>query len=75
MKIVLTGITGFIGSHLAERLVSENNEIHAIVRKTSKIDELSKHLRKNVKFHVYDKCHDIRDIINIINDSKGGVLI
>ena len=73
MKVVLTGITGFIGSHLAERLVSENNEVHAIVRKTSKIDELSDKLRKNVKFHIYNKYHDIVNIIDNINNSRGGV--
>ncbi len=29
-RVLLTGITGFIGSHLAERLVAEGHEVHGI---------------------------------------------
>jgi len=32
MKILVTGATGFIGSHLAERLVREGHEVTALVR-------------------------------------------
>ena len=63
MKILMTGITGFIGHHLAERLVNDGHEVYAIVRPTSKIDELSDNLRRNVQFHVYDKDNTILDII------------
>lgn len=64
MKILMTGITGFIGHHLGERLVNDGHEVHAIVRQTSKIDELSENLRRNVKFHVYNNDNTILDIIN-----------
>ena len=30
MKVLITGAAGFIGSHLAERMVAEGNEVHAI---------------------------------------------
>lgn len=63
MKILMTGITGFIGHHLGERLVNDGHEVYAIVRPTSKIDELSENLRRNVKFHVYDKDNTVLDII------------
>ena len=63
MKILLTGITGFIGSHLAESLLNEGNELHAIVRKSSRINELSENLQDNVTFHVYDEKHTILDLI------------
>ncbi|MBR4903729.1 MAG: NAD-dependent epimerase/dehydratase family protein, partial [Selenomonadaceae bacterium] len=63
MKILMTGITGFIGHHLGERLVNDGHEVHAIVRPTSKIDELSDNLRRNVKFHVCDKDNTVLDIV------------
>ncbi|MBO4401728.1 MAG: NAD(P)-dependent oxidoreductase [Selenomonadaceae bacterium] len=63
MKILMTGITGFIGHHLGERLVNDGHEVVAIVRPTSKIDELSENLRRNVKFHVYDSENTVLDIV------------
>ena len=63
MKILMTGITGFIGHHLGERLVNDGHEVHAIVRPTSKINELSENLQRNVKFHVYDKDNTVLDIV------------
>jgi len=30
MKILITGGAGFIGSHLAERLLGEGHEVHVI---------------------------------------------
>lgn len=63
MKILMTGITGFIGHHLAERLIKDGHEVYAIVRPTSKIDELNDNLRRNVQFHVYDKDNTVLDII------------
>src|SRR5258707_8250873 len=29
-RVLLTGITGFIGSHLAERLIADGHEVHGI---------------------------------------------
>lgn len=63
MKILMTGITGFIGHHLGERLVNDGHEVFAIVRPTSKIDELSENLRRHVKFFVYDDSNTVLDII------------
>ena len=36
MKVLVTGATGFLGSHIAEQLVAEGHEVRALVRKTSK---------------------------------------
>jgi len=30
MRVLLTGITGFVGSHLAERLLADGHEVHGI---------------------------------------------
>ncbi len=40
VKILITGATGFIGSHLAESLLKDGHQIKAIVRKTSNLQWL-----------------------------------
>ena len=37
MKVLLTGSTGFVGSHIAEELISNNHNIVATIRKTSNL--------------------------------------
>ena len=63
MKILMTGLTGFIGQHLAERLLEDGHEVFAIVRPTSKINELSENLQQNVKFLVNDEKNTLLDIV------------
>ena len=75
MKVVVTGITGFICGHLAERLISEGHEVHAIVRKSSRIDELPENLQKNVKFHVYDEDNTVMTLMtNLCKDGKPDIV-
>jgi len=40
-RILLTGATGFIGSHLAARLIADGHAVHAIVRPASNLDLLN----------------------------------
>ena len=47
-KIALTGANGFLGSHLVDRLLKEDVEIHCIVRKTSNLQWLK---GKNISIH------------------------
>ncbi|MBN2297998.1 MAG: NAD-dependent epimerase/dehydratase family protein [Deltaproteobacteria bacterium] len=42
MKIFITGSTGFIGTHLVQRLVQTKHEIVCLVRSTSKVEKLEK---------------------------------
>lgn len=42
-KVVLTGATGFLGSHLAEYLVNKGYDVHCITRKSSNLKYI-KHL-------------------------------
>lgn len=67
MKILITGGAGFIGSHLAERLLSEGYEIYVL-------DDLSTgnfrnidHLTKNEKFHCV--------IENVLNETVAEELV
>lgn len=40
MKALVTGATGFLGSHIAERLVQRGDSVRALVRQTSRISFL-----------------------------------
>ena len=55
-KVLITGITGFVGSHLAEYLLSGGHEVYGIARWRSKTDNID---------HILDKLKivnaDIRD--------------
>lgn len=42
MKVLVTGATGFVGSHLSERLTAEGHQVRALVRATSKTGLLTK---------------------------------
>ncbi len=59
MRVTLTGAGGFIGSHLAERLVQEGHEVTALVRYTSGgdfglLDDLSAEVAAHVNVHLGD---------------------
>jgi nucleoside-diphosphate-sugar epimerase len=52
-KVLITGATGFIGSHLARRLIKDGWQLHAVIRNSSKYD-LIKDIKNSVHFHVYN---------------------
>lgn len=41
MKILVTGASGFIGSHLVEKLSQAGHEVFALLRRSSKVEHLS----------------------------------
>ncbi|MFA6448025.1 MAG: GDP-mannose 4,6-dehydratase [bacterium] len=49
MKALITGITGFAGSHLAELLLSRNVEVFGTVRPRSPMMNLTPEVLKNIK--------------------------
>ena len=40
MKALVTGATGLVGSHIAERLLAQGHQVRALARKTSNLDHL-----------------------------------
>jgi UDP-glucose 4-epimerase len=51
MRVLITGGAGFIGSHLAEKLLDENNDVTAIDNLSTGDFNNVKHLTDNKRFH------------------------
>ena len=51
--VLLTGATGFIGSHLAWHLVAAGKNVHIVVRPESDLDQLEE-LTDRIRIHVFD---------------------
>ncbi len=58
MKILITGATGFIGSHLVKRLLAKKHDLVCLARKTSKVDFLK-------KTGIFLITGDIRDAVEV----------
>ncbi|MFH1675554.1 MAG: GDP-mannose 4,6-dehydratase [bacterium] len=58
MKALITGITGFVGSHLAEYLLAQNYDVYGTVRWRSKRDNIA-HLEKTKAIKLFET--DIKD--------------
>jgi len=63
-KALITGITGFAGSHLAELMLSENVEVHGVQRWRSKSDNIE-HIKEKIIFHEADllDAHSLYTVI------------
>ena len=64
-KALITGITGFAGSHLAELLLQEQVEVHGIQRWRSKSDNINQ-IRDKITFHEADllDAHSLYKVID-----------
>jgi len=70
VHVLITGGAGFIGSHLAEELLSRGHAVHVL-------DDLStgsigniRHLRAETGFdHTIDSCHDARVVAELVDDA------
>ncbi len=70
MHVLITGGAGFIGSHLAEALLSRGHAVHVL-------DDLStgsigniRHLRAETAFdYTIDSCHDPRVVAELVDDA------
>ena len=52
MKVLITGGAGFIGSHLADRLLEQGEEVYAIDDLSTGSLKNVEHLQENLKFHL-----------------------
>lgn len=60
-KVLITGASGFVGGHLVENAFSEGYEVHAAVRRSSKVE----HIQPFVDKLVYPNFDDKNDLIEI----------
>ena len=63
MKVLLTGATGFVGSHIVEDLISNNNSIITTIRKSSNLKWI-----KNYPLHFeYCSLNDVENLSKIVS--------
>ncbi|MBL8025480.1 MAG: SDR family oxidoreductase [Fibrobacteres bacterium] len=67
MKYLITGGCGFIGSHIAEALVSEGHEVICYDNLSSGYEKNIAHIRDKVKF----VKADVRDLDTLYRETKG----
>ena len=53
MKVLITGIAGFIGANLARTLIEEGAEVHGIVRSSTDLWRLED-IKKKLHLHTAD---------------------
>ncbi len=64
---LVTGATGFVGSHLAKRLVNDGWNVHIVVRPQSNLDIISDIIEK-LTIHRHDGTTE--GILGILNEAK-----
>lgn len=67
-KALITGITGFVGSHLAEFLLSKDYEVYGTVRPRSSTENID-HIKSRVKLVEID-ITDPHSVLKVIGDVK-----
>ena len=65
---LITGITGFAGSHLAELLMKEGVEVHGIIRWRSKTDNIE-HIQNKIHLHEADLL-DAHSLYKVIDETE-----
>ncbi len=69
MKILLTGITGYLGSHLAKAFVDAGYRVHGLIRKSSSLKRIEEYI-DNLELHFIEngleKAFDIDDPYNSV---------
>lgn len=70
MKVLITGITGMVGSHLAEYILAEHpaTEVHGLVRWRSPLDNIKGILPKIHLHHA--ELRDLNSMIRLLEDVK-----
>lgn len=65
MRALITGITGFAGSHLADYLLALGHEVHGMYRWRSRTDYVEHLLPNKISLHTAD-LHDISSLRNVL---------
>lgn len=70
MKILITGITGMVGSHLAEYILADHPdvEVHGLIRWRSPLDNI-RQILPQIHLH-YAELRDLNSLIMLLNKVK-----
>ncbi|MEC9293912.1 MAG: NAD(P)-dependent oxidoreductase [Chloroflexota bacterium] len=72
MRILVTGATGFIGSHLVQRLLQDQHQVHALTRQGTDLEQLGGQLERIV---VHTHLGSTQNMIEIIKDARPDVVV
>ena len=71
MRILITGGAGFIGSHLAEKLLTQGHAVHVLDDLSTGSIENIRHLRHEPRFsYTIDSCHDSRLVAELVDEAE-----
>lgn len=73
MKVLVTGVTGFLGSNLANYFLSKGYEVHSLIRKDSNLWRV-KNVMRDINFHVSDLL-DIEQLRFTVKNIKPDAVI
>lgn len=70
MRVLITGITGMVGSHLADYILANHPdvEVHGLVRWRSPLDNI-RGIRNNISLH-YAELRDLNSLVTLIRKIK-----
>ena len=70
MKVLITGVTGMVGSHLAEYILGEEPgvEVHGLIRWRSPIDNIAG-IRDRISLHLAE-LRDLNSLIRLIDKAR-----
>ncbi len=72
MKILVTGATGFIGSHLVQRLLRDKHQVHVLTRRGTDLDHLG---GRQDRIFVHRHLGSTQNMIEIIKDARPDVVV
>ncbi|MBI2589907.1 GDP-mannose 4,6-dehydratase, partial [Candidatus Berkelbacteria bacterium] len=68
MRALITGISGFVGSHLAEHLIENGVEVFGSIRWRSRLDNIV-HIKDRIKLIETD-MRDSHSVVGLIKDTE-----
>lgn len=72
MRALITGISGFVGSHLAEHLIENGYDVFGSIRWRSRLDNII-HIKEKIKLIETD-MRDSHSVVSLINDTEPDVI-